>query len=374
METEKKEMPEVEVKTSEQKEVCAHDEKKCCCEKYKEHLPKIIAAIVLVILVAGFGYYKMVWSKTHLTTTAAKAKVEDFINNNLMQPGTKAEISDVTKENGMFKVMLKIGEGDKQQEYTSYLSLDGKKFIPDGKGGVMDIAQVIEEKAKNSEGDVAANSEPQAEIPKTDKPVVELFIMSYCPYGTQIQKGIIPVVETLGAKMNYSMKFVSYAMHEKVELDENLKQYCIGKNEPAKLSAYLKCFLKDSKQAEACVKSAGVNAVKLTSCVSATDKQFKVSEKYADKSTWSGGQFPTFDVNKEDNVKYGVQGSPTLIVNGVEVKGAGRDSASLLKTICSAFKTEPKECSTSLSATAPAPGFGEGTAVNGASADAACGN
>jgi len=292
--------------------------------------------------------------------------VENFINNNLLRDGTKANIASVSKENGMFKVLVEIGEGAQKQEITSYLSTDGTKFFP----SVMNIAETEQKMADQKE----AEAKPAAEIPKTDKPVVELFVMSYCPYGTQIVKGILPVLDTLRTKIDYKMKFVDYAMHDKKEIDENLKQYCIQKNEPKKLSAYLKCFLKDDKQAEACLKTAGVSSTLLGNCISATDKQFKITEKYGDKSTWSNGSFPPFDVDKEANDKYGVQGSPTLVVNGVEAASSGRDAKNLLKTICSGFKAEPKECATELSAAAPAPGFGDGTAASGSAGGAACGS
>jgi len=37
---------------------------------------------------------------------------------------------------------------------------------------------------------------------------------------------------------------------------------------------------------------------------------------------------------------------------------SGRDSASLLKTICSGFSNQPEECSESLPSVSPTPGFG----------------
>jgi len=49
--------------------------------------------------------------------------------------------------------------------------------------------------------------------------------MSYCPYGTQIEKGILPVINALGNKIKFSLKFVDYAMHGKKEIDENSRQY-----------------------------------------------------------------------------------------------------------------------------------------------------
>jgi hypothetical protein len=70
----------------------------------------------------------------------------------------------------------------------------------------------------------------------------------------------------------------------------------------------------------------------------------------------------------------GVTGSPTLVVNGVEVQ-SGRDPASLLTTICSAFNTPPAECQQQLSSTTPSAGFGSAAASadSGSGTAASCG-
>jgi hypothetical protein len=114
--------------------------------------------------------------------------------------------------------------------------------------------------------------------------------------------------------------------------------------------------------------TAKVDAKKAKACVAKTDKEFKVTEGMNDKTKWKGN-FPPFDVFKADNAKYGVGGSPTLVINGVEAQ-TNRDSASLLATICSGFKTAPAECQKKLSSDQPAPGFGTGTAAAGS--DASC--
>ncbi|MEK7067510.1 MAG: hypothetical protein AAB956_00760, partial [Patescibacteria group bacterium] len=73
-----------------------------------------------------------------------------------------------------------------------------------------------------------------------------------------------------------------------------------------------------------------------------------------------------FDIYQADNAKYGIQGSPSLVINGVSVQAA-RDPQSLLTLICSGFNNPPSECQQELSASAPSPGFGEGTGSASAS-------
>lgn len=286
-----------------------------------------------------------------LNLEEAKTKVTSFINANLMQPGKTANIKEITEEGGLYKVTVELGAG---QEVVSYLSKDGLKFFPQ----VMDVTEVEKQTQDKTGQKDRADASKKENAPKNDKPVVELFVMSHCPYGTQIEKGIIPVVETLGDKIDFSLKFVDYAMHGEKEIKEQTKQVCVASEQKDKLMPYLKCFLK-AGDSDACVKEAGVSVAKLNSCVEATDKKFQLTAKLNDKSKWPSANFPPFDVFKEDNKKYGVQGSPTLVVNGQQVE-TGRDSSSLLGVICSSFTNQPDECKKQLSKSAPAAGFGEG--------------
>ena len=209
-------------------------------------------------------------------------------------------------------------------------------------------------------------------VPKSNKPKVELFVMSHCPYGTQIEKGIIPVVDTLGDKINFEVKFVNYAMHGEKEVTEQLNQYCIQKTMPDKFLDYLKCFL-EAGDGTGCMNGLGITENSINDCKQKTDAEFKIAELMNDpsKSQWKG-QFPPFNVHDAENKKYGVGGSPTLIINEKSLN-TGRDAVSLLKAICNAFTSKPKECNTDLSSHgSPAPGFGF-QANNAPSTAAGCG-
>lgn len=294
-----------------------------------------------------------------ISADTAKTTGEEFINNFLMQSGSKATIKDVTTEYGLYKFSVDITS----DVVESYMTKDGKLFFPQA----LNVAEVTAAKNGTDAASTPEAAQPSATVTKkSDKPVVELFVMSYCPYGTQIEKGMLPVLDTLGNKIDFQLKFCSYAMHGEKELTENLLQYCIGKEQPTKLNAYLKCFLEDSSKSDACLDQVGVNKKTVNSCVTKTDKEFKVMANYTSKVGYQGS-FPGFDVNKADNDKYNVGGSPTLIINGQDIQ-SGRDSASLLATICSAFNNPPKECSTVLSSASPSAGFGSGTAPAGSAA------
>lgn len=200
-------------------------------------------------------------------------------------------------------------------------------------------------------------------------PDVELFVMSHCPFGTQIEKGILPVLDEIGDEIDFKLRFVHYAMHAETEVYEQLNQYCIQKTQSSKLIPYLECFLQEGN-GEACLDEVDINDVALEECVEETDEKYSITDNLEDQSTWLGN-FPPFNIDKTLTDKYGVQGSPTLVVNSMVVE-TGRDPASLLKTICYGFDEMPDACDAELSAASPAPGFGlEATTDSGT--DATCG-
>lgn len=273
-----------------------------------------------------------------------------------------ASVDTIVKEGNLYLVKLTVSG----RQYDSYVTMDGKLLFPQG----IDMTAPV---------DTATGTETQpaqTNVPKTDKPVVELFVMSHCPYGTQAEKGILPAVRALGDTIDFKIRFVYYAMHGEKEVTEQLTQYCIQSEQPDKYIKYLACFLNDSAgQGSAtasaeCITSAGVDKTKLASCKTKVDEEFGIMDSYNDQTTWLNGRFPKFDTDAALNTKYGVGGSPTLVINGV-TSNAGRDSASYLSAICAAFNNAPEECSTTVSSTQPGPGFGYDSV--GAANAAGCG-
>lgn len=322
----------------------------------------LLLGIVLLLVVVAAVFGIILNNRGTISKKEAAAQGENFVNSFLMQPGSIALVKEVSEEYDLYKLKMDVGAG---QMVDSYLSRDGKLFFPQA----LDIAQIKEEMAKApTDANAGAGAEVAAkDVPKSAKPTVELFVMSYCPYGLQMEKGIFPVVDLLGNKIDFQLKFNDYAMHGEKELQENMVQYCIQKEETNKLSSYVQCFTK-AGDTEACLAEAGVNKAKNDACVAAIDKEYKITENFENNVGYSGS-YPGFDVHKADNDKYGVGGSPTLVINGATVSAA-RDSVSLLNTICAAFENAPEECNdTSLPTASPAPGLGVGTTNSAVAAD-----
>lgn len=316
----------------------------------KERSLAVIVGLIAVTVIFGCGWYSAnQGNDKEIGEEKAEKKIVSFVEENMLQPGMKVEVKGVATENDAYKIVFEV-EGE---EATFYLSKDGEVIFP----SAVNIAEFEQEKKEVGEKEAQAAN---VEIPKSPQPKVEAFVMSYCPYGTQVQKGFLSVIEALEDKIDFEFKFVDYAMHGEEEIEENVRQYCIGKNESGKLLKYLSCFL-ESEDSATCLKTVGINVSKLASCASVADREFGIDAKLKDKSTWKGS-YPPFDVHKNENETYNVQGSPTIVINGVTVQSK-RDPQSLLGTICRAFEDQPEVCQGKLSSSAPAPGFGSGQAT-----------
>jgi hypothetical protein len=323
-----------------------HEHRKHTGYKAAAWLFGIIALLLAIGLVLSLTVFKTAGiggSAGALTQDQVKAKTLAYLATAV--PGQQISIDSIKDEGDIYSMKLNVGG----RIYDSYARKDGSLLFP----SAMDMNQKID----------TTTAQPAENIPKADKPVVELFVMSHCPYGTQAEKGILPAINALGSKVDFQVKFVYYSMHGEKEVKEELTQYCIRTDQPTKYLKYLACFLNDSAgqgsatASDACIASLGIDKTKLDSCKTAADKQFSVMANFNDKSTWLNGQFPLMNFDKADNDKYKIGGSPTLVINGVQ-SSAGRDSASYLTAICNAMNTKAPECDTQLSSTTPGSGFG----------------
>ncbi|MEM1577803.1 MAG: hypothetical protein QXM27_02220 [Candidatus Pacearchaeota archaeon] len=173
--------------------------------------------------------------------------------------------------------------------------------------------------------------------------VFDVFIMSYCPFGIQFVKALLPVWREFKDIADINVRFVSYTMHGQKEEEENKRMICIREEEKNKFIDYLDCFTL-SADAETCMRKANINIKKINECME------KRAKKY-------------LDYDAELNKKYKVLGSPTVVINGKIVE-VSRSPAAIARVICSYFKEKPKECSLEFSEQIASPGFGSGIGNN----------
>ncbi|MEM4244975.1 MAG: hypothetical protein QXR60_02100, partial [Candidatus Nanoarchaeia archaeon] len=190
---------------------------------------------------------------------------------------------------------------------------------------------------------------------KVDKPVFEVYYMSYCPYGIQAMTGLYPVAKLFGDKVEIVPHYVIYdnyrgggadycidngklcSMHGIEELNEDIRQACIYKYQKDKFWDYTNCAMKECSLSniktcwETCADKNKVDKDKVKECF---DKEGKT----------------LMEAEKKLNDEKGVSGSPTMFLNGEEYVG-GRAPNQFKENICCGFKSKPSECSQTLSTT-----------------------
>jgi hypothetical protein len=282
----------------------------------------IIGIMVLAILTAGTLAFKEYWKKVDVGSEIIKSKIETFIKNNT-PPGTKTDIKEIIKEGDLYKVALNI----QGQDIPLYVTRDGKKLIQQP----VDLDQKPE-------------AEPEeAVVPKTDKPQVDLYLMSFCPYGNKAENTIKPVYDLLKDKVDFNFHYIVtvngssvQSLHGEKEVTQNEREACVlrdyGKDKWLAFAIYVndKCG-SDGSCWEAGAKSLGLSTAKITACV-AKDGLALMTE--------NGAAATAAKAN----------GSPTLMINGVSSTAAYQYGKPEMykQAICNAFNTAPAECAKTL--------------------------
>jgi len=313
-------------------------------EKLRKN-PWMVSTVVLgiVALVLLFFTLKPGLTGNVIAGGDAGSKLVDFLN---AQVGGGVDYVSSQDLGNIYGVDVSY----QNQTIPVYITKDGKYYV----SGATLIASANQTQAE----------ETPSEVPKSDKPIVDLYVFSYCPYGLQTEKGFIPVYNLLKNKATLDIKFIG-AMHGQFEETESLRQLCIKKNYGEdKFMSYISSFADNTAIGncngdDTCLKpliegimnQMGIDANKINTCMT-SDAPSLYS---ADEAQAQG---------------LGVTGSPTLVINGVETQ-SGRSPAALLSTICSAFNTAPAECSQTLSSTTPSAGFG-GSSSSSSSSSATC--
>lgn len=303
----------------------------------EKYLKPLIVLSLIVFAFTAYAVFQAAYTLSNPSELSAQEAADKAITYISGHGGAGAALIDVTEESGLYKIHIRVG----QNEGNLFVSKDGR---------------ILFQQAIFMDGSTGnATPTPAVEIPKSDRPDVKVFVMSYCPYGLQAQKMALPVYDLLKDQIDIGIYFVDYAMHDKQELDENLRQYCIQSENVSQYFDYLECFTA-SGDCDSCIAASGIDSGVLASCIATTDATYNVTGQYNDQSTWVHGD-PVFDIHKDLCELYGVTGSPTIIINGVKVSVNPRSPENFKQIICSAFNTPPEECDQILSTTVPSSGF-----------------
>ncbi|MDO8517132.1 MAG: DsbA family protein [Nanoarchaeota archaeon] len=245
-------------------------------------------------------------------------------------------IKDIKDVSGLYLVTFNY----QNKEVPIYVTKDGKF------AGKLDLI------SNPNSADVASNQQQtQQSIIKSDKPVVEAFIFSYCPYGLQFEKALFPVYDLLKNKADFRIVAIG-AMHGEYEKVETLRQISIEQlYNKDKLIEYLKEFNANSNIGSCRGDDACLNKY-LPSIYSKLGIDKTKIENYMKSDA-----LKIYDEQNQRANSLGVSGSPTFVINGEQVQ-VDRNPNSIKEAICNTFNTKPEECSKTLSTSQASPGFG----------------
>jgi hypothetical protein len=279
----------------------------------------VLGAIVLVMLIANLGGI----TGNAISSGSAGDKLVDYLNTVADSEVTLVGVDDFQ---GLYEVTVEY----QGSNIPVYMTHDGKYYT------TMLSPLEVEEQTP-------------VEIPKSEKPEVDLYVMSFCPFGNRAEDTMLPVYELLKDKVNWNVRYIVSvsgetvnSLHGQPEVDQNIREACVLKNYGMDA---LWSFMTDVNANcggdgscwESVASASGVDTSVIESCVS--EEGLDLMKAEADASSEAGAS-----------------GSPTLIINGVEstIVYQYENSEAYKQEICSAFENAPEECSTQLSASTSA--------------------
>jgi hypothetical protein len=202
------------------------------------------------------------------------------------------------------------------------------------------------DKAKREAGAGKAEQEgvigtaPQADASETGKAgtaKLEMFVMSQCPFGVQVENAVAPVKKQLGDRLDVTVHYIGsgskeklMSMHGPAEVKGDIVQLCVGELAADKAIDFIICQNKNPRAVDSnwkdCAKELGIDEAKLSACADGDEGKSLLEASFAEAS------------------KRGAKGSPTMFLNGSPYEG-GRKSRDFLLAICDSYAdAKPEPC------------------------------
>ena len=149
-------------------------------------------------------------------------------------------------------------------------------------------------------------------IARMGKPTLELFVMSYCPFGVQAEEKIIPIVKEFGNKIDFKLQFIAQekealsaqditpftSLHGYPEVAENIRQLLIAQEYPDLYLDYILCRGKKlDKSWEDCAEKLGIDVARIQELFDSPEAE------------------QLFRENIKRAAELGVRASPTILVD-----------------------------------------------------------
>ena len=271
-------------------------------------------------------------------------KVIGYANENLVQPGTSVAFKSVSENHGIYEI-----HGTYQsQDVTIYTTKDCTMLFTSG----INLSASV--------GTSPQKPTPAPAPVKTVRPSVDLYVMAFCPYGTQAESAMKPVVSLLGTKADINVRYITtvrgstagsvQSLHGLSEAQEDLRQICIQKKYPQKFWDYIETF-------NTRCYPVSQNLTSLNTCWRNTSASMGFDTSAIETCATGSEGLGMLKADESNANQNGATASPTLLINGVKYSGARTPEAYKL-AICNSFEAAPTECGTTLSSTQSAASAG----------------
>jgi len=261
-----------------------------------------------------------------------------YINDNLVLPNSTASLVSIEETKGMYVIN------------TSYQAKTASVYM------TKDCALLfMNPLSLDTPVPTPAVTQTPTQAPKKSaRPVVDLYVMSFCPYGVQAETAIGPVVDLLGSKADIRIRYITtndgttvqsvQSLHGPSEAQEDLRQLCIRKESPDLYWKYLDLF-------NTRCYPVWQNATQLQSCRENVTATLGIRLADSEACAFGSDGLGLLKADELDAKKYSATASPTLFINGVKYAGA-RTPEAFKTAMCASFETAPAECATNLSSSA----------------------
>jgi len=288
----------------------------------------IVCAILFVMMVSG--------SQPVVPAATCGERTLSYVNKNLVSAGMEATLVSINETRGIYLVTVAY-QGRRIPLYTTrdctLLFLEGRDMVA-------------------STGTLAGvTPAPSATPVKTGRPAVELYVMSFCPYGKQAETAMKPVSDLLGSRADIRVMYITNvggtvvdsveSLHGAVEAQEDLRQVCIQKYSPDRFWSYVSGFN------TACFSLLG-NPQAAAACSKNVTSSLGISQAGIDTCATGAEGITLLKSHEASAMREGATASPTLLINGVRYSGA-RTPEAYKQAICGSFTISPPECQTVLS-------------------------
>ncbi len=278
--------------------------------------------VILVVLIAV-----IVFSAKDFSTRELALEKVDYL---LEQTGEKSDLISLKVGNKISLQEVNVLDASTLNNATPtelgkiYISRDGSKLVY---GQIIDYTQAL--------------PEPVAVVEKSERPKVELFIWSYCPYGIQMQGPFTEVAALFRDYADFSL-VPFHDGHGAYENQQNKIELCMQEVAPDKVWSYSKKVVDEVYPAcadvktEECDKNASVKAMTALGID---------SDKVLECVTTKGDEL--FSNARALSSQYGISGSPTVVINGVKAE-VGRSAEAVKNAVCDAMVNPPEICNEKL--------------------------